>query len=42
MHLEAKITVDRPRADVFDYLARAENLPSTSPTSLPPDRRGHR
>ena len=27
MHLEAEITVARPRAEVFDYLARAEHLP---------------
>jgi uncharacterized protein YndB with AHSA1/START domain len=27
MHLEAETTIDRPRAEVFDYLARAEHLP---------------
>jgi uncharacterized protein YndB with AHSA1/START domain len=27
MHLEAEITIERPRADVFDYLAHAEQLP---------------
>ena len=27
MHVEADITVDRPRSEVFDYLARAEQLP---------------
>jgi uncharacterized protein YndB with AHSA1/START domain len=27
MHLEAEITVARPRADVFDYLAHGESLP---------------
>jgi uncharacterized protein YndB with AHSA1/START domain len=27
MHVEAQITVDRPRAEVFDYIARAERLP---------------
>jgi uncharacterized protein YndB with AHSA1/START domain len=27
MHLEAEITIQRPRADVFDYLAHAEHLP---------------
>ena len=27
MHLEADITIERPRADVFDYLAHAEHLP---------------
>jgi uncharacterized protein YndB with AHSA1/START domain len=27
MQLEAEITVDRPRADVFDYIAHAERLP---------------
>jgi uncharacterized protein YndB with AHSA1/START domain len=27
MHLEADITIERPRAEVFDYLAHAENLP---------------
>jgi uncharacterized protein YndB with AHSA1/START domain len=27
MHLEADITVQRPRAEVFDYIARAESLP---------------
>ena len=25
MHLEADITIERPRADVFDYLAHAEH-----------------
>jgi uncharacterized protein YndB with AHSA1/START domain len=27
MHVEADITVQRPRAEVFDYLAHAEHLP---------------
>jgi uncharacterized protein YndB with AHSA1/START domain len=27
MHLEAEITVERPRAEVFDYIARGEKLP---------------
>jgi uncharacterized protein YndB with AHSA1/START domain len=27
MHLEAEITVARPRAEVFDYIARGEKLP---------------
>ena len=27
MHLEADITIERPRAEVFDYLAHAEHLP---------------
>ena len=27
MHIEAEITVARPRSEVFDYLARAEHLP---------------
>jgi uncharacterized protein YndB with AHSA1/START domain len=27
MHIEAQTRVDRPRAEVFDYLARAEHLP---------------
>ena len=27
MHLEAEITVERPRADVFNYIARGEKLP---------------
>jgi uncharacterized protein YndB with AHSA1/START domain len=27
MHIEAQTTVKRPRAEVFDYLARAEHLP---------------
>jgi uncharacterized protein YndB with AHSA1/START domain len=27
MHLEAEITIERPRAEVFDYLAHAEYLP---------------
>jgi uncharacterized protein YndB with AHSA1/START domain len=27
MHVEAETTVDRPRSEVFDYLARAEHLP---------------
>src|SRR4051812_2906147 len=27
MHVEAQTRVDRPRAEVFDYLARAERLP---------------
>jgi uncharacterized protein YndB with AHSA1/START domain len=27
MHLEAEITIERPRTEVFDYLARAEYLP---------------
>ena len=27
MHVEAEITVGRPRAEVFDYIARAERLP---------------
>jgi uncharacterized protein YndB with AHSA1/START domain len=27
MHVEAETTVARPRAEVFDYLARAEHLP---------------
>ena len=27
MHLEADTTVERPRPEVFDYLARAEHLP---------------
>ena len=27
MHLEAETTVQRPRAEVFDYLSRAEHLP---------------
>jgi len=27
MHLEAETTVTRPRAEVFDYLSRAEHLP---------------
>jgi uncharacterized protein YndB with AHSA1/START domain len=27
MHVEAETTVERPRAEVFDYLARAEHLP---------------
>ena len=27
MHVEAQTRVDRPRAEVFDYLARAEHLP---------------
>jgi uncharacterized protein YndB with AHSA1/START domain len=27
MHLEADITIQRPGADVFDYLAHAEHLP---------------
>ena len=27
MHTEAEITVDRPREEVFDYIARAERLP---------------
>jgi uncharacterized protein YndB with AHSA1/START domain len=27
MHLEAETTIERPRAEVFDYIARAELLP---------------
>jgi uncharacterized protein YndB with AHSA1/START domain len=27
MHVEAEITIERPRAEVFDYIARAEFLP---------------
>src|ERR1700716_1789844 len=27
MHLEAETTIDRPRAEVFDYIAHAEFLP---------------
>src|SRR5437764_3518298 len=27
MHVEANITIDRPRREVFDYIARAERLP---------------
>jgi uncharacterized protein YndB with AHSA1/START domain len=27
MHVEAQTSVDRPRAEVFDYLSRAEHLP---------------
>ena len=27
MHLEAETTIDRPRSEVFDYIARAEFLP---------------
>jgi uncharacterized protein YndB with AHSA1/START domain len=27
MHVEADITIDRPRREVFDYIARAERLP---------------
>jgi uncharacterized protein YndB with AHSA1/START domain len=27
MHVEAEITVERPRSEVFDYIARAERLP---------------
>jgi uncharacterized protein YndB with AHSA1/START domain len=27
VHTEAEITIDRPRADVFDYIAHAEYLP---------------
>lgn len=27
MHVEADITIGRPRSDVFDYLAHAERLP---------------
>src|SRR6476469_6971737 len=27
MHVEAQTSVERPRAEVFDYLARAEHLP---------------
>jgi uncharacterized protein YndB with AHSA1/START domain len=27
MHLEAETTIDRPQAEVFDYIARAEFLP---------------
>jgi uncharacterized protein YndB with AHSA1/START domain len=27
MHLEEQTTIERPRAEVFDYLARAERLP---------------
>ena len=27
MHLEAETTVQRPRAEVFDYIAHAESLP---------------
>jgi uncharacterized protein YndB with AHSA1/START domain len=27
MHVEAETSVARPRAEVFDYLARAEHLP---------------
>jgi uncharacterized protein YndB with AHSA1/START domain len=27
IHTEAEITVDRPRAEVFDYIAHAERLP---------------
>jgi uncharacterized protein YndB with AHSA1/START domain len=27
IHTEAEITIDRPRAQVFDYLAHAESLP---------------
>ena len=27
MHVEAETTVSRPRAEVFDYIARAERLP---------------
>jgi uncharacterized protein YndB with AHSA1/START domain len=27
MHVEAETTVERPRAEVFDYIARAELLP---------------
>ena len=27
MHIEAETTVDRPRSEVFDYLAHAEHLP---------------
>jgi uncharacterized protein YndB with AHSA1/START domain len=27
MHLEAETTVDRPRTEVFDYIAHAERLP---------------
>ena len=29
MHVEAETTVERPRPEVFDYLARAEHLRST-------------
>ncbi|MFL5842397.1 MAG: SRPBCC family protein [Thermoleophilaceae bacterium] len=28
IHTEAEITIDRPRAEVFDYLAHAESLPA--------------
>src|SRR3954467_4812433 len=31
MHLEAETTVDRPRAEVFDYIAHAERLPEDVP-----------
>src|SRR6266550_3180451 len=27
MHVEANITIDRPRREVFDYIARGERLP---------------
>jgi uncharacterized protein YndB with AHSA1/START domain len=27
MHIESEITIERPRAEVFDYLAHAERLP---------------
>jgi uncharacterized protein YndB with AHSA1/START domain len=27
MHIESEITVERPRAEVFDYIARGERLP---------------
>ena len=27
MHVEAEITIERPRGEVFDYIARAEFLP---------------
>jgi uncharacterized protein YndB with AHSA1/START domain len=27
MHVEAEITIERPRAEVFDYIAKAEFLP---------------
>jgi uncharacterized protein YndB with AHSA1/START domain len=27
MHVEAEVTIERPRAQVFDYLAHAEHLP---------------
>jgi uncharacterized protein YndB with AHSA1/START domain len=27
IHTEAEITIDRPRSDVFDFLAHAEHLP---------------